>query len=355
VFSGNQGTVTPISPVTGKLGKPVTVGPAAYWFGKGKRRVEAFRILRDLVLPDGTTNYALYFHGHGRGATEALRRTSLVTGAAGQPIQLGRGAQQMAITPDGTTAYVTYDSGALRPVSLATGTIGKPILHVPGISTPAITPDGRTVYVPYFRQDKVTPISTTTNTPGKPIPVRKPVTVAFSGDGRTAFVTGLGMVTPVSTATNTPGRTFSTGTHPDLLAFAPDGRTVYVINNSGTSVTPISTRTGRAGKPIALRGIRGAAGAVITPDGKTLYVASFYANRVTPVSLATKTVGKPMSVPGAPLNIVITPDGRNVYTFSVLVSAKQVVTPISAATNTPGKPIRTAGRSEVLIPGDQNP
>jgi DNA-binding beta-propeller fold protein YncE len=355
VFNGGQGTVTPISPVTGKLGKPVRVGPAAYWFGNGKRRVEVFRILRDLILPGGTTNYALYFLGHGRGATEALQRTSLVTGAAGQPIQLGRGVQQMVITPDGTTAYLTYSSGAVRPVSLAAGTVGKPILHVPGISVPAITPDGRTVYIPYFRQDKVIPISTATNTPGKPIPVRRPVTVAFSGDGRTAFVTGLGMVTPVSTATNTPGRTFSAGSHADLLAFAPDGRTVYVVNDAATSVTPISARTGKAGKPIALHEIHGAAGMVITPDGKTLYLASFYANRVTPISLATNTVGKPMNVPGAPLNIVITPDGRNAYTFSALVSTKQVVTPISTTTNTPGKPISTAGRGEVLIPGDQSP
>jgi len=59
-------------------------------------------------------------------------------------------------------------------------------------------------------------------------------------------------------------------------------------------------------------------------------------------------------VPGAPLNIVITPDGRNLYTFSAMVGTKQVVTPISTATNTSGKPIRTAGPSDVLIPGDQN-
>jgi DNA-binding beta-propeller fold protein YncE len=61
-------------------------------------------------------------------------------------------------------------------------------------------------------------------------------------------------------------------------------------------------------------------------------------------------------VPGAPLNIVLTPDGKNAYTFRAMVGPVQVVTPISTATNTVGKPIRIPGYDiEVLVPGDQNP
>jgi DNA-binding beta-propeller fold protein YncE len=367
VFNPDQGTVTPISPVTGMLGKPVSVGPRGYWIGKGKRRVQDSNIVQDLILPGGTTNYALYYLGHGTGATEALRATSLVTGAAGQPIQVGRGAQRMVITPDGTTAYVTYLRGAyqtnytLRPVSLATGKVGRPILRANEADkvsavAPSMTPDGRTLYVPYWHQGKVTPISTATNTPGRPIPVPGTLSVEFTPSGRTAFVIGPGTVTPISTATNTPGRTVSLGPHAEIWAFTPDGKTVYAVSSAATSVTPISTRTGRAGKPIALPGVHGVCGMAITPDGRTLYLGSFHASRVTPISLATNTAGKPLHVPGAPLNIVITPDGQTAYAFSAMVGPEQVVTPISTATNTVGKPIRITGQGiGVLVPGEQNP
>jgi DNA-binding beta-propeller fold protein YncE len=365
VFNGYQGTVTPISPATGRLGKPVTVGPPAYSTGHGKRRIENARIRQDLILPDGTTNYALYFQGRGNGATEVLQRTSLVTGAAGQPIQLGRRpVQQMLITPDGRTAYLTYVGSAdstIRPVSLATGTVGKPILRAPRATTPWITPvmtpDGRTIYVVYLRRGTVIPISTATNTVGKPIPVPGAFRLLFTSSGRTAFVIGRGTVTPISTATNTPGATISTGRHNEVLTVAPDGKTVYAVNYGGASVTPFSTRTGRAGQVIRLPDVQAVIELVITPDGRTGYATGGGRDdRVIPVSLARSTAGKPLAVRGAALNLVMTPDGRTVYAYTGLLGGTQVVTPISAGTSTAGKPIRVTGPGiEVLVPGDQNP
>jgi DNA-binding beta-propeller fold protein YncE len=361
VFNSYQGTVTPISPVTGKLGRPVTVGPRGYWTGRRRHRIQDSRITQDLILPDGTTNYALFSSGRGIDATEVLRETSLVTGIAGRRIQLGRHVQWLLITPDGRTAYIIYNGQAestIRPVSLDTGTVGRPILRAlrgstPWI-TPVMTPNGRTVYVPYLRAGTITPISTATNTAGRPILVPEALTVEFTPDGRTAFAFGGDTVTPISTATNTPGRTITIGRHASVWAYAPDGSTVYVINGGGSSVTPISIRTGKAGKPIPLDIAGGAASMAITPDGRMLYVTSAKGNRVIPVSLATGTPGKPLNVTGGELNIVMTPDGRTAYTFSGMLGGPQVVTPISTATSTPGKPIRAAPGTEVLVPGDQN-
>jgi DNA-binding beta-propeller fold protein YncE len=359
VFSPYQGTVTPISPVTGKLGKPVTVGPRGYWTGRPRRRFENARIAQDFILPDGTTNYALYFSGRGLDANRVLRRTSLVTGIAGRPIQLGRHVGSVLITPDGRTAYIVYNGQAestIRPVSLATGAVGKPILRALRNSTPwiepAMTPDGRTIYVPYERAGTVVPILTATNTVGRPIPVPDALTMEFTPDGRTVFVYGAGTVTPISTATNTPGRTITIGPHAETWAFTPDGRTVYV-GDLGFSVTPISMGTGKAGRPIPLHMEGGVGGMAFTPDGRTLYVTGFKDNKVIPISVATNTAGKPLTATGENLDIVLTPDGRTAYVFSGPVNDSQVVTPISTATNTAGKPIRTAPDSEVLVPGGQ--
>jgi DNA-binding beta-propeller fold protein YncE len=99
--------------------------------------------------------------------------------------------------------------GAIVPISTATNTSGKPIrLAING--TMAITPDGKTIYV--GTGETVTPVSTATNTPGTPIHVRGLPHGAFwivmNPDGKTAYVTGIdpGTVTPISTATNTSGR-----------------------------------------------------------------------------------------------------------------------------------------------------
>ena len=57
-------------------------------------------------------------------------------------------------------------------------------------------------------------------------------------------------VTPISTATNRPGRPIRVGDSPFAIAITTDGTTAYVANvNSGT-VTPINTTTNTAGKPI---------------------------------------------------------------------------------------------------------
>jgi DNA-binding beta-propeller fold protein YncE len=59
----------------------------------------------------------------------------------------------------------------VRAVSLATGTVGKPILQGRGAGQVAITPDGKTAYVANVIYSRVTPIFTATNTAGKPINV----------------------------------------------------------------------------------------------------------------------------------------------------------------------------------------
>jgi DNA-binding beta-propeller fold protein YncE len=93
---------------------------------------------------------------------------STATNTAGQPINV-LSAEEIAITPDGKTAYVSSSEGpnhALTPISTAANTAGKPITSV-GYPWIAITPDGKTLYA--ASGDKVTPVNTTTNKPGKPI------------------------------------------------------------------------------------------------------------------------------------------------------------------------------------------
>jgi len=58
----------------------------------------------------------------------SVSTTGLVVGP---PVGLPDVAQGIALSPDGTTAWVTQQAGTLVPVTLATGTVGAPI-HVGG-------------------------------------------------------------------------------------------------------------------------------------------------------------------------------------------------------------------------------
>jgi len=263
--------------------------------------------------------------------------------------------------------YTGSRGGTVTPVNTATGTPGTPI-HVAGgprsgVGQIAITPDGKTAYV--TGPGTVTPINTASNTPGKPIPIgpvdsnNSPVpsvNVVVTPDGKTVYaITPDGKVTPIDTATNKPGTPIppgSAGLFAGNFVISPDGKTAYAITMSGCEamcprptviVTPINTATDTPGTPLKFHTTGGTFGQIaITPDGKTAYVTT--GSTVTPINTATDTPGTPIHLASRASSfgfwgqIVITPDGKTAY-----VLTGSGVTPINTATNTPGTPIHAYG------------
>jgi YVTN family beta-propeller protein len=294
------------------------------------------------------------------------------TNTAGTPIG-GPGApfaepRDIAITPDGKTAYVT-SAGTLTkypcevvPINTATNTVGTPIVIGQGNGFDAwdiaITPDGKTAYVTNDDAGNVIPINTATGTAGSPIRVGDgPRGIAITPDGKTAYVTNFGSpqadgntVTPINTATNTAGTPIRVGTGPQGIAITPNGKTAYVSDFRSNTVTPINTATNTAGTPIRLPRnpavLGGPVGIAITPDGKTAYVANYGAEgqhgdvpgTVSPINTATNTAGTPIALGlgASPNAVVITPDGKTAY---VANTGSNTVTPINTATNAAGTPI----------------
>ena len=114
--------------------------------------------------------------------------------------------------------------------------------------------------------------------------------------GAVALLTGIAVAIPAITGAlgNTPA-----------APHAAHRPIAYVSDNSTDTVTPITTATNTAGKPIKVGRI--AAEIAITPDGKTAYVDSQGDDTVTPITTATNTPGKPIKVGKAPYMIAITP------------------------------------------------
>ena len=100
----------------------------------------------------------------------------------------------MAITPDGTKAYVVnghFDfTGTMSVIDTATDTVSTTFnlnIHSPwGI---AITPDGTKAYITDEISNLVTPLTIATNTLGTDITVgSSPLPVAITPDGKAAYV-----------------------------------------------------------------------------------------------------------------------------------------------------------------------
>ncbi|WP_158853085.1 YncE family protein [Saccharothrix deserti] len=136
-----------------------------------------------------------------------------VATAAGWPtnISVGRNPISVAISPNGTLAYVTnaYD----RTVSVI-DTTSKTVTGTINVGTQpqgiAFTPDSRTAYITNAGdhntdQGSVSVINTATKEVTGTVsvtPLRSPQAVAVTPDGKRAYVIGYGYLSVIDTATN---------------------------------------------------------------------------------------------------------------------------------------------------------
>jgi YVTN family beta-propeller protein len=309
---------------------------------------------------NGPTAYVTEIGGGSNGLSN-VTPINTENNTAGRSITgIGDTPLAIAITPDGTTAYVASDTGTITPVNLVSGLAETPIT-IPNsfLGAIAITPNGSTAYVGDDVTDAVIPINLGTETVGTPIPTCTvpddvPADIVISPDGSTAYVacTLAGTVVPINTSTNTAGSPISAGEGPEGLAITPDGAALYAANfgaygvvngqvmqvSDGTTVTPIDTATDTTGTPITVGSEPSSV--AITPDGTTAYVVNLASNTVTPIDIATNSAGSPIALnvtlTGTPgFQIAITPDGTTAY----VVTRNNTLIPIDTANNTTGTPV----------------
>lgn len=271
----------------------------------------------------------------------------------GGEIPVGVDPFAVAITPDGSRAYVPNSGPPLDPAAdtvsvIATATnsaVGSPITVGNLPRSIAITPDGSHAYVPNLGSNNVSVIDTATNTTvGAPIPVgpgSAPTAIAITPDGSQAYVArnGPDNLARISTATNTLlGGAIPVGASPRAIAITPDGGRVYVVNGGDGTVSVIDARNNAPAAPPIPIGANGS-GLAITPDGSRVYVTRGGPDDVVVIDTATNTlVGAPIPTGGiAPTSVAITPDGTRAYVPIVVPNAVQV---IDTVTNTAvGAPI----------------
>ncbi len=202
-------------------------------------------------------------------------------------------------------------------IDTATNTLAGPDIYVGSFPRAiAISPDGTRAYVTIENDGisetgEVAVIDTATNTLAGPdiaVGDRPQEAIAITPDGTRAYVAngGAGDVSVIDTATNTlAGPDITVGSHPSAIAITPDGTRAYVVNRYD-DVSVINTATNTlAGPDIAVGG--GPNAIAITPDGTRAYVTQLNSN-VSVIDTATNTLAGPDIAVGGPNAIAITPN-----------------------------------------------
>jgi YVTN family beta-propeller protein len=336
VLNTKSGTVTPIDTATNTAGKPIKAGPPygvenivfapdgkTAYIGDSRGVIPMSTATNKLgkpipapgggnlyITPNGKTVYDVVIHGEVVPITTA-------THTAGKPIPLPGLEEAAAMAPDGKTLYAAIpQQNEIVPVNTATNRAGTPI-SLASPSDMVITPDSHTMYVARSpvagASSVVTPINLVTGKVGRSINIGSDVSnyLVVSPDGHTVYVFAENEVVPISTATNTVGKPIKIKDVPTGFAFSPSGKTAYVASTDTQTapyqswVTPITLATHTAGVPVKT-GLNTYSLAV-TPDGKTVYAVNFSSNSVTPIATATGTAGAPLKVGMQPDGIAITP------------------------------------------------
>ena len=184
----------------------------------------------------------------------------------------------LAISSDGTKAYVVdTNNDAVLVIDTATNTVAAPISVGGGLSPIAIalTPDGTKAYVSND-SGSVSVINTATNTVTATINTGgNNWGIVLTPDGSKAYVASWdAAVAVIDTATNTVTATLSGGAIGNSygsLAASPDGSKVYVANANNNSITIINTADNTTS---TISGVNRPTGVSISPDGSKVYVTS---------------------------------------------------------------------------------
>jgi YVTN family beta-propeller protein len=138
-----------------------------------------------------------------------------------------------------------------------------------------------------------------------------PEVLAAAPDGKTLYIaceTG-NLVIAMDTASGKASRSLGVPASPSGLALSADGARLYVTCAAPTStICVVETASGKILEKIAAG--HTVVAPVLSPDGKTLYVCNRFANSVSAIDIASRKETARIAVPREPVSAAITPDGK---------------------------------------------
>ena len=246
------------------------------------------------ITPDGTK---LVVGGFGPNGYIIDVATQAVT-----TFPTGNSAFSVAISPDGTTAYVA-NGFWIQVVDIATATVlpALPSTGLPWAMT--ATPDGAGLWVADISSSVAYRVDIAAGTIGPSIPVSTdPRAIAISPNGATVYVPGAAgnQLTVIDTATGTVTATIPVGAYPQGVEVSPNGLKVYVPSFIGSDLFILDVPSGTTTTlPIG----DGHWAPVFSSDGSKAYISRESVSTITSLSvdLPPVPVVPPVVPPAAPV------------------------------------------------------
>jgi len=278
------------------------------------------------VIPDTTVNTEIVINPPGPVPT------ATPSGTGGHPfnnsvlttIQTGKSPKGIALSPDGTKGYVATELGTFVFSTETNQIIDSVQIGVtPANKKIAISPDGSTVYVTNNGADtvKVAFVRTSDNSIVYELETpQSPFDIAISSDGSKLYVANedqsVNYIYVINTSTRSVTDTIEVDKIPHGLDISPDGTRLY-STSIVTDYTPqdrvsvINTSTNSVINTISVGGVPSEI--ALTPDGKKAYVANSGSNTISVINTQSASVSNTIALSGAPLSVKVSPDGTRVF------------------------------------------
>jgi len=230
------------------------------------------------ITPDGSTLIATNFRADSIDKIDLTANPPSSSSISLTSVDPNTVPEGVAISPDGSTAYVTMQNNELVPVDVASGALGTPIAAQSGANcmpdTVAITPNGTTAVVVCSGSPDVLFVDLTANPPtvtdlklnGSDIGLGHGG--AITPDGTTAVVSweddiNGGQVSLINIATKAIVTTMQVGDpNPGAVGILPDGTTalvtghgtgqIFVVHLAGSNSSVDPTTIPDSGGPVAI-------------------------------------------------------------------------------------------------------
>ncbi len=295
------------------------------------------------ISPDGSTAYVTNEMGNTVAVVDLGRREQTAT------IPVGTAPSGVAFAPSGTRAYVTLAPSHLQAIDTATATtVGGPIQtartgYTGAPEGIAITADGRWAFVANFGSSGVGAVDLVTGQFEADIvsggAMGQPSAIVVHGSETRVYTNGLGPnllweALPLDNVTSPFTVAPFALSGENALALSPDGSHLYATSSGNDSVLVADTANRRVIADYDLPAGAMPYGIAISPSGNRLYVTcAGNGGSIAVLDPATGQSLDTIALGGAePWNVAITPDG------SRLISANSTQDSVTIVQVTPDAP-----------------
>ncbi|MDX9795937.1 MAG: autotransporter domain-containing protein, partial [Arcobacteraceae bacterium] len=222
--------------------------------------------------------------------------------------------------PTGKTFYVVdfNNNNVIKFNTLTGAVIDTPITVGQGPIGIALSPDGSKAFVTNRNNDTVSVINTTTNTVISTVNVGDaPLGITLNFDGSKAYVTNssANTISVINTATNVVTDTITTtGLGAACIMISPDGSKAYATDPNTDKVFVINTSSNTVTDTIDVAG--GPIRIALSPDGSKAYTSNVSDGTLSIIDTATNTITQTLTGLNSPYGLSINPDGSILYVRS---------------------------------------